>query len=235
MDKNNELANILRAELTLLTKDILQNIHQKDLKSLYKATRQLHEKMAAIMVLKDQLDTSELIKILKMRKAETGEDAALSVETIQKTVAPKEKEDVKKTFNERGVTGNIKKEESSNSVQQGQQKQEVNPYKQAGKMRFVPKGQKAPIQPAQSSGPSKPVGHQRKMNIGLNDKISFIKHLFDGNHADYSRFIEYINTFDDYEAALQYVNQEIKPQYNNWEGKDEYEFRLLQLLELKFA
>lgn len=204
MDKNNELVNILRAELTLLTKDILQNIHQKDLKSLYKATRQLQEKMAAIMVLKEQLDTDELIKILKMKEPESP---------VEKQPEPI-KEEVK-------ISKNEKKEA----------KPVDNPYKNINKMSFVPKNEAH----KNSKQPINTATHHKKINIGLNDRISFIKHLFDGDNEFYANFIDRLNAFDSYEAALRYINQEIKPEFNHWEGKDEYEFRLLQLLELKFS
>ena len=233
MDKNNELANILRAELILLAKDILQNIHQKDLKSLYKPVRQLYEKMAAIMVLKDQLDTSELMKILQAGKTALLSNDNVSVEYKSENVTglkDESQEEVKKEPEK--TVDDIKRFEGKEKDNQAIHKTDINPYKQVGKMRFVPKGQKENIQRQKSSDRSL---HLKKMNIGLNDKISFIKHLFDGDHEFYNRFIDTLNAFDDYEEALKYINQEIKPQFNDWDGKDEYEFRLLQLLELKFA
>ncbi len=225
MDKNNELANILRAELTLLTKDILQNIHQKDLKSLYKATRQLQEKMAAIMVLKDQLDTSELMEILKVRRAEEAEQPSTFVEKKTEET-PVEIPEINDEIEEEQVKFEPEKVETKS------EKPEVNPYKQAGKMRFVPKEQKSTSQHQETPKSPLPL---KKMNVGLNDKISFIKHLFEGDHELYTNFIDKLNAFENYEDALRYINQEVKPQYEDWEGKDEYEFRLLQLLELKFA
>ena len=201
MDKNNELINILKAELTLLTKDILQNIHQKDLKSLYKATRQLQEKMAAIMVLKDQLDAPELSRLLKAGKTE-------------------------KPIDNQGVA------ESKEVVKKAPEKTD-NPYKNINKMSFVPKGAAQPAKAAFSTGQK--ASAIKKINIGLNDRIAFIKHLFDGDPDVYAEFIDRLNSFDSYEAALRYINQDVKPRYHHWETKDEYEFRLLQLLELKFA
>ena len=232
MDRNNEIANILRAELTLLTKDILQNIHQKDLKSLYKATRQLQEKMAAIMVLKDQLDTSELMEILKARREEEVQNTSLSIEKKQENISKvQQSPEVIEKAVDKPVNSEPQKIEVKQEVEKTKE-QVVNPYKQAGKMRFVPKGQKSSSQLQQ---PPKSSLHIKKMNIGLNDKISFIKHLFNGDLEFYENFIDRLNAFENYEDALRYINQEIKPKYDDWEGKDEYEFRLLQLLELKFA
>ena len=59
--------------------------------------------------------------------------------------------------------------------------------------------------------------------------------MFKGDADTYTSFIDKLNAFDSYEDALQFINQEIKPLFDNWDGLDEYEFRLLQLLELKFA
>ncbi len=233
MDKNNELANILRAELILLAKDILQNIHRKDLKSLYKATRQLQEKMAAIMVLKDQLDTMELMEILHAGKTALQSNDNVSVENKSENVAELKDDSQQKVKKEPEKTvDNLKKDGGKEQKKQEIYNTDINPYKQVGKMRFVPKGQKEYNQQHKSSARVFPL---KKINIGLNDKISFIKHLFDGDREFYTRFIDTLNAFDDYEEALKYVNQKVKPQFNNWEGKDEYEFRLLQLLELKFV
>jgi len=209
MKKNTQLINILKAELTLLSKDILQNIHQDDVKDLYKATRRLYEKMAAVMVLKHHLTAEELTQILSSEKPVKQEEKTEIV--IEKTVEkPIEKP--------KPVT------------------KDDNPYKKMDKISFVRKEPKQETSSASSEKVSnysqKPL---KKMSIGLNDRISFIKHLFKGDADTYTNFIDKLNAFDSYEDALQFINQEIKPLFDNWDGLDEYEFRLLQLLELKFA
>ncbi|MDG1728557.1 MAG: hypothetical protein P8K68_10595 [Algibacter sp.] len=71
-------------------------------------------------------------------------------------------------------------------------------------------------------------------NIGLNDKIAFIKHLFDGKSEDYSRVLSQLNTFASYNNAKNFIEDMVKPDYNNWEGKDEFEERFMQIIETKF-
>lgn len=71
-------------------------------------------------------------------------------------------------------------------------------------------------------------------NIGLNDKIAFIKHLFDGNNEDYNRVISQLNTSDSFQDAQQFIKNMVKPDYNNWIGKEEFEERLLEIIESKF-
>lgn len=71
-------------------------------------------------------------------------------------------------------------------------------------------------------------------NIGLNDKIAFIKHLFDGKSEDYDRVLSQLNTFIAHENALSFIQDVVKPDYNNWEGKEEFETRFLEIIETKF-
>ncbi|WP_298532040.1 hypothetical protein [uncultured Algibacter sp.] len=72
------------------------------------------------------------------------------------------------------------------------------------------------------------------LNIGLNDKIAFIKHLFEGKSEDYDRVLSQLNTFITHENALNFIQDVVKPDYNNWEGKEEFETRFLEILEAKF-
>jgi hypothetical protein len=72
------------------------------------------------------------------------------------------------------------------------------------------------------------------LQIGLNDKLAFIKQLFNGESEDYSRVISQINTTTTLEEAKDFINQLVKPDYNNWEGKDEFEARFLEIVESKF-
>jgi hypothetical protein len=73
------------------------------------------------------------------------------------------------------------------------------------------------------------------INIGLNDRIAFVKHLFDGSNEEYNRVISQLSTFDTYEEALSFVENLVKPDYNQWENKEEYASRFLHLIEKKFV
>jgi hypothetical protein len=73
------------------------------------------------------------------------------------------------------------------------------------------------------------------INIGLNDRIAFVKHLFGGSNEDFNRVISQINTFDNFEEAQNFVEDMVKPDYNNWEGKEDYSVRFMNLVEKKFA
>ncbi len=73
------------------------------------------------------------------------------------------------------------------------------------------------------------------LNIGLNDKIAFIKHLFDGKSEDYERVMSQLNTFDSFAHAQGFLMDIVKPDYNNWVNKEEFEARFLLILERRFS
>ncbi len=72
------------------------------------------------------------------------------------------------------------------------------------------------------------------LNIGLNDKLAFIKHLFEGKNEDYDRVLSQLNTSSSLDEATNLITNVIKPDYNNWEGKEDYEARFIELIEAKF-
>ena len=74
----------------------------------------------------------------------------------------------------------------------------------------------------------------KRLNIGLNDKLAFIKHLFEGQNEDYDRVISQINTTNSLEEAQKLILEYVKPDYNNWNGKEEYEARFMEIVEGKF-
>lgn len=73
-----------------------------------------------------------------------------------------------------------------------------------------------------------------RLVIGLNDKLAFIKHLFDGQSEDYERVLSQISTSETYSEAMALIQDIIKPDYNHWEGKEEIEARFMEIIESKF-
>ena len=72
------------------------------------------------------------------------------------------------------------------------------------------------------------------ISIGLNDRLAYIKHLFAGNAADYNRVLSQLNTFSDFDEAYKFIQLVVKPDYNNWEGKEQYEDRFVEVIANKF-
>jgi hypothetical protein len=73
------------------------------------------------------------------------------------------------------------------------------------------------------------------ISIGLNDRIAFLKHLFANSDEDYNRVLNQLITFDSFEEAKNFIEDMVKPDYNSWQGKEEYEQRFIDIIEKKFA
>ncbi|MCD0475126.1 hypothetical protein LPB87_12055 [Flavobacterium sp. EDS] len=86
---------------------------------------------------------------------------------------------------------------------------------------------------------SKPVSLNEKLSKGfhidLNDRIAFTKHLFGNSPEDYNRVLNQLITFDSFGEANEFLENMVKPDYNNWEGKDEYAERFVAIIEKKFS
>lgn len=74
----------------------------------------------------------------------------------------------------------------------------------------------------------------KEIQIGLNDKLAFIQKLFFGSESEYNRVLQHLNQLHSLEEAAQYIQQQVKPTYNNWKGKEEYEERFLHLILRRF-
>ena len=75
---------------------------------------------------------------------------------------------------------------------------------------------------------------KKGITIGLNDRIAFVKHLFDGSTEDFNRVISQLNTIESELEALEFLNSMVKPEYNNWVGKEDYEQRFLTFIEGRY-
>lgn len=73
-----------------------------------------------------------------------------------------------------------------------------------------------------------------KISIGLNDRIAFEKNLFNGNGDDLNRVIAQLNTIETFQEAQDFIEDLVKPEFNNWQGREDYEKRFMALVEKRF-
>ncbi|MDY7396533.1 hypothetical protein UMM65_14875 [Aureibaculum sp. 2210JD6-5] len=74
----------------------------------------------------------------------------------------------------------------------------------------------------------------KTIQIGLNDRIAFVKNLFNFSQADFNRVLSQLNTLKSEKEAKDFIYNQIKPEYD-WAGKEEYEARLITIIERKFS
>ena len=75
---------------------------------------------------------------------------------------------------------------------------------------------------------------QTNIQIGLNDRIAFVKNLFEGSQEDFNRVISQLNTFKTEKEAKKFINKIVKPDYN-WSEQEDLENRLTAIIERRFV
>lgn len=75
------------------------------------------------------------------------------------------------------------------------------------------------------------ISHQ-KLQVGLNDRIAFVKHLFNFSQENFNTVLSKLNSFDTEKECKDYLN--VVKKDLNWSRKEEYEDRLISLIERKF-
>ena len=74
----------------------------------------------------------------------------------------------------------------------------------------------------------------QQISFGLNDQIAFVKELFNGEEESFKRVVSQLNTIDSEERARSFVDHLVKPEYNDWRGKEAYEKRFMNLICQKY-
>lgn len=99
------------------------------------------------------------------------------------------------------------------------------------------KEEKAPEPEIEQSKPAASLNSAfaKTIEIGLNDRIAFVNHLFGESNEDFNRVISQLNTFDTLEEAKTFLNEMVIPDYNYWVGKEDYMERFMAVVERKFS
>jgi hypothetical protein len=74
----------------------------------------------------------------------------------------------------------------------------------------------------------------KNVQIGLNDRIAFVKNLFNGDQENYNRVVSQLNTFKSENDAKKFINKMVKPEYD-WSQQEDLEIRFMEIIERKFA
>ena len=74
---------------------------------------------------------------------------------------------------------------------------------------------------------------RNSIQIGLNDRIAFVKRLFDGNQQDFHRVLSQINTFSTIDEVNEFIDTMVRPEHN-WENHEEFADRFMEIIEVKF-
>ena len=74
----------------------------------------------------------------------------------------------------------------------------------------------------------------KTLRIDLNDRLAFIKNLFEGDTASYEKVLSQIVTFDSWEEVFNFIDAQVKTEYDNWNKNEEIADRFLAILHKNF-
>ncbi|MEP0133467.1 MAG: hypothetical protein ABJJ25_16985 [Eudoraea sp.] len=227
----------LKEELIRMSTDIItsKDLTEMEIPQLYEAARNLYEKLAVLKFIDEKLNDIE-IDVSKNVLASRFEKMANAVINENKLVPennPHEEDIITQGIDTiKGMVSEMPNDEDNDRLF----------------VEFVakPETTKADNNKATSqvSQEIKEVSKTKSLNekltnkeitVGLNDRLAFVKNLFNDSTEDFNRVISQLNTIDSYERSMAFIDNMVKPDYNQWAGKEEYEIRFLALIERRYS
>ena len=74
----------------------------------------------------------------------------------------------------------------------------------------------------------------KNLSIDLNDRLAFIKNLFDGDTNTYDKVLSQIVTFESWAEVSTFLETQVKIEYNDWNDKEEIAKRFSTILKKHF-
>ena len=71
------------------------------------------------------------------------------------------------------------------------------------------------------------------LKVGLNDRVAFVKHLFNGEDDDFQRVVAALATMESKEECETFLENAVYPDYD-WTQKPEFAERFLALVFARF-
>ena len=220
----------LREELIKLSTDIITSREDKELTELYDTAKELYEKLAVLKFIDEKLKDVEVdvSKNVVAARFEKMANAVMSGNTSVPENNPHEEDIITPGMN---TIKEMVSEMPSEAIEYIFGDFIAKPETTKNEKEIV-----SP-EPTQENNAPKSLNDKltKNLSIGLNDRLAFVKHLFDGSMDDYNRVVSQLNTIETLERSVSFIENMVKPEYNHWEGKEEYQERFMAILERKFA
>lgn len=223
----------LREDLIRMSTDIITSREVKDITDLYEAAKKLYEKIAVLKFIEEELNDIQVdvSKNVVAEKFEKMAKAVMSANTSVPESNPHE-EDIM-TPGMDTIKDMVSEMPNSDSLEEVLTEFMARPdLMKNDKELFMP--------PASSKISDSPKSLNdrlvnKELKVDLNSKLGFIKHLFHGSTEDYNRVLSQLSTIDSHERSISFIKNMVKPDYDHWEGKEEYEIRFMELIERRFS
>ncbi len=225
----------LKEELRKLSTDIITSRDMNNLDDLYNASKDLYEKLAVLKFIEEKLNDIEIdvSKNVIAAKFEKMATAVLSANSSVPENNPHEEDIMIPGIDT--IKDMVSEMPNDTPVDEVLAEFLAKPdYMKNDKELFMPQSEAT----SKSVTPAKSLNDKltnKEIKVDLNNRLAFVKHLFNGSTEDYNRVLSQLNTIDTEERSVSFIENMVKPDYNRWVGKEEYEKRLMSMIERRFA
>ena len=225
----------LKQELKKLSTDILTADNLDDISGLYEVSKQLYEKLAVLRFIEEELNDME-VDVSKNAIAAKFEEMANAILRSNKTVPESNPHE-----NDIMIPGMDTIKDMVSEMPNNEELEDVlaefmaKPnFLKNDKELFMPSKEEL-IQKEDKSKSLNDRFGKSDIKVDLNNRLAFVKHLFNGSMEDYNRVLSQLNTIDSEERTVAFIVNMVKPDYNQWTGKEEYEERFMEVISRRFA
>lgn len=226
----------LKEELIKLSTDIITSRDMNEITDMYEAARTLYEKLAVIKFIDEKLKDIEIdvSKNVIAAKFETMANAVLNANSGVPESNPHQ-EDIITHPGMDTIKDMVSEMPSETPVDEVLADFLGKPelMKNDKELFMPPKENGVKKQTVAKSLNDKLNG--KEIKVDLNNRLAFVKHLFNGSTEDYNRVLSQLSTIDTEERSIAFIENMVKPDYTNWEGKEEYAERFMELIERRFS
>ena len=225
----------LKEELVKLSTDIITTRGLTEIPQLYEAAKNLYEKLAVLKFIDEKLNDIE-IDVSKNAIATKFEKMANAVMNENKSVPetnPHEEDIITPGIDT--IKDMVSEMPADANVDQF--------FAEFVAKTDVIKNDKEAVTPELTKSKENGV-KQKSLNdkltnkdikVGLNDRLAFVKHLFNDSTEGFNSVISQLNTIDTEERSIAFIENMVKPDYDDWKGKEQYAERFMSLIERRFS
>ncbi|OQD44317.1 hypothetical protein [Croceivirga radicis] len=219
----------LREELIKLATEIITSREDKELAALYDTAKNLYEKIAVLKFIDEKLNDLE-VDVSKNAIAAKFETMATAVLNDNKQVPENNPHDEDIITPGMDTIKDMVSEMPNEALEYIFGDFIAKPQTMKNEKEIL-----APETATPATAKSLNDKLNKELQIGLNDRLAFVGQLFGGSMEDYTRVISQLNTIGSEAKSIEFIDNMVKPEYNNWAGKEEYETRFKQIIQRRFA
>lgn len=222
-----------------MSTDIIASRELNEITDLYEAAKSLYEKLAVLKFIDEKLNDIEIdvSKNVIAAKFEKMASAVINANTSVPESNPHEEDIITPGMDTiKGMVSEMPSNDDQIDEVFAEYVAEPN-FMKKDKEFFEPEKFNNLGKKAQKEVRSQSLNDKltKEIKVDLNDRLAFVKHLFNNSAEDYNRVMSQLNTIDTQERSIAFIENMVKPDYNNWAGKEEYQVRFMALIERKFS